>query len=154
MARPSKYDTKFNKQVFKLCLLGAKDKEIADFLEISEQTLNTWKKEYPELLESLKEGKEKADARVAKSLYRRAIGFYFNEVTHEAIEIKEGSGETKTVKPATLVKTVRKLIVPDTTAQIFWLKNRRSDIWRDRQEHNITVDEDQIFVIGNKTVKF
>jgi hypothetical protein len=136
MARPSKYDPKFNKQVFKLALLGAKDTEIADFLEITEQTLNNWKKEYPELFESLKKGRKDADAKVVKSLYKRALGFKFKEYTHEKIELKEWSGVTGNfeITPATRIKCVEKLIVPDTTAQIFWLKNRQPKNWRDKQE--------------------
>lgn len=139
--RPTTYDSKYNKKIFKLCLLGATDKEIADFLEIAESTLNNWKLKYPELVESLKRGKEVADQKVSNSLYKRAIGFKFDEVTHEEITIKDSDGSGgKILKPAQLVKTVRKLSVPDTTAQIFWLKNRRPDKWRDKQDIQIEGD--------------
>ena len=136
MARPSKYQETFNKQAYKLALLGAKDKELATFFEVDEATINRWKIDYPEFCESLKAGKEIADMKVSKSLYKRALGFKYDEVTHERVEVGEFNpqlGEFVKV-PATKTKVVTKYIIPDTTAQIFWLKNRRSDIWRDKQE--------------------
>jgi hypothetical protein len=62
------------------------------------------------------------------------MGYTYEEVTHEEIEIKTGSGETIVYQPATKIKTVLKEVVPDTTAQIFWLKNRKPKEWRDKQE--------------------
>lgn len=141
VGRPTKYDPIFNEQVFKLCLLGATDKEIADFLNIRESTLNNWKIEFPEFMESIKKGKGKADSQVAEKLFKRAIGFKFDEVTFERFEkteIDEFGNVTK--EPGTKVKTVRKLVVPDTTAQIFWLKNRQSKNWRDKQEIDNHID--------------
>ena len=73
--RPTEYKEEYNEQVYKLCLLGAIDKDIADFFDIQESTLNLWKKKHPEFMEAIKDGKEKADAEVAKSLYKRAIGY-------------------------------------------------------------------------------
>jgi hypothetical protein len=136
MARPSKYQETFNKQAYKLALLGAKDKELATFFEVDEATINRWKIDYPEFCESLKAGKEIADMKVSKSLYKRALGFKYDEVTHERVEVGEFNpqlGEFVKV-PATKTKVVTKYIIPDTTAQIFWLKNRQSAKWRDKQE--------------------
>ena len=62
-------------------LLGATDDELADFFGVSKQTLNKWKKDYPEFLDSLKRGKDIADSNVASKLYNRAIGYDFEE-TH------------------------------------------------------------------------
>lgn len=144
--RPTLYDEKMNQQVYKLALLGAKDSQIADYLEIAESTLNLWKQEHPKFMESLKRGKLKADSKVAASLYKRANGFSYEEVTHENTMITKitDSGEM-TQEPGTLVKRVKKLVIPDTTAQIFWLKNRQPSEWRDKQEiestnynHNVT----------------
>jgi len=73
--RKTDYKEEYSNQVIKLCLLGATDKEIADFFGVSEKTLNTWKKKYPEFLQSLKKGKDVADANVASKLYNRAIGY-------------------------------------------------------------------------------
>lgn len=73
--RKSEYRIEYADQALKLCLLGATDKELAEFFSVSEQTLNKWKKDYPEFLESLKKGKNIADANVASRLYNRAIGY-------------------------------------------------------------------------------
>ena len=123
MGRPSKFDEKFCAQAEKLCKLGATDKELADFFEVSEQTLNNWKHEHPAFLESLKKGKAIADAEVAAKLFHRAIGY-----EHADVHVSNYQG-TVTITPLT------KHYAPDTTAAIFWLKNRRPDLWRDRIEH-------------------
>ena len=73
--RKSEYRIEYADQALKLCLLGATDKELSEFFSVSEQTLNKWKKDYPEFLESLKKGKNIADANVASRLYNRAIGY-------------------------------------------------------------------------------
>ena len=123
MARPTKYDEKMNQQVYKLCLLGATDKQIADFLDISESTFNEWKKLYPILSESIKKGKEIADANVASKLYHRAIGYEHPETITASFQ---GQITDK--------MEVVKHYAPDPTAAIFWLKNRQPKQWRDKQE--------------------
>lgn len=123
MGRPSKYKPEFNDQAAKLCKLGATDREVADFFEISEATLNNWKIQHPGFLESLKLGKEEADNRVEQSLYRRAMGY-----SHDEVHISNFQGDI-TITPIT------KRYPPDTTACIFWLKNRKPAEWRDKIEH-------------------
>lgn len=123
--RPTKYQAAYAEQAFKLTLLGATDKELADFFEVSEQTLNAWKHEHPRFLESLKKGKDQADATVAESLYKRALGY-----SHKAVKIgtNASTGQSVTV-PYT------EHYPPDTTAAIFWLKNRQKGRWRDKLDH-------------------
>lgn len=125
MGRPSSYREEYAKQALKLCRLGAKDKELADFFGVSEQTINAWKEAHPAFLESLKKGKARSDAEVAQSLFHRARGY-----SHEAVKIFNDSGSP-------LIVPYTEHYPPDTTAAIFWLKNRRPDLWRDvsRQEH-------------------
>lgn len=120
--RPSRYRAEYAQQAVKLCRLGATDKELADFFEVSEQTLNTWKKAHPAFLESLKGGKAVADAEVAEKLFRRATGY-----EHKAVKIV---ADAKTGAEHQVEYVER--YAPDTTACIFWLKNRRPDLWRDR----------------------
>lgn len=120
--RPTKYNESFNEQVEKLSKLGATDAELADFLNIAESTLNDWKLDYPEFSESIKRGKILADSNVADRLYQRAMGF-----EHDSEEIKIADGEVVRVP-------IRKIYPPDSTAAIFWLKNRRSKEWREKQE--------------------
>lgn len=126
MARPTDYKPEYCEQAYKLCLLGATDKELADFFSTSEVTLNAWKKRHPEFIKSLNEGKQDADARVAERLYQRALGY-----SHPEDKIFNNGGE------AMVVPTV-KHYPPDTTAAIFWLKNRRKGEWRDKQDHEHT----------------
>ena len=69
-------------QAFKFCLLGATDADLGQFFDVDERTINNWKESHPEFLQSLKAGKEQADARVAQSLYRKALGW-----EHDAVKI-------------------------------------------------------------------
>lgn len=133
--RKSSYKEEYANQVLKLSLLGSTDKELADFFGVSEQTLNSWKKKYPEFLESIKKGKQIADSNVASKLYNRAIGYDFEE---KHFEIQKASEKDK---PPTFVETkrIKKHMPSDTTAAIFWLKNRQPQLWRDRKEIDATV---------------
>lgn len=124
--RPTSYKKEYANQAFKLCLLGATDKEMADIFGVSEQTFNAWKKAHPEFLESLKKGKEEADANVANRLYQRALGY-----EHKEDQIFQYQG-----KPV-IVPTI-KHYPPDPTAAIFWLKNRQRRKWSDKQEIELT----------------
>ncbi len=122
--RPSRYRAEYAEQAYRLCLLGATDAQLGGFFDVSEQTVNAWKKAHPVFLESLKRGKEHADARVAESLYRRAIGY-----EHPAVKIV---ADAKTGSEHSVPYVER--YPPDTTAAIFWLKNRRPDEWREKHE--------------------
>lgn len=126
MARPTRYRPEFAEQALKLCRLGATDKELADFFGTTESTLNRWKKSHPEFCASLKAGKQVADAEVADKLFRRATGY-----SHDAVKIFNDEG-TPLIVPYT------EHYPPDTTACIFWLKNRRPDLWRDKVQQEVT----------------
>lgn len=122
MARPSKFKDEFVHQAEKLCKLGATDMEIADFFEVDVRTVYRWKGENDAFCQALKSGKSEADDRVERSLFARANGY-----EHDEVDIRVIGGE--------IVQTpIRKLYPPDTTAAIFWLKNRRPAEWRDKQD--------------------
>lgn len=123
VGRPSKFSKQMCGQVTKLCRLGATDKELADFFEVAESTVHLWKQQHPEFSESLQKGKVLADAEVAEKLYQRAIGY-----THPEEKVFCNGGEI------VRAETTRHY-PPDTAAAFIWLKNRRSDSWRDRVEH-------------------
>lgn len=125
--RPTDYKEEYNQQAYKLCLLGAKDTELANFFEVSEVTINAWKQKHPTFLKSLREGKQVADAQVANRLYNRACGF-------KATDTKFATHEGLITDSQEYIKEYP----PDTTAAIFWLKNRQPDKWRDRQEVQAT----------------
>ena len=98
---------------------GLTDEQISSNMGITTSTLYVWKNKYSEISEALKRGKEVIDRQVENALLRRALGYKYDEVTIE------GGVETK---------RVTKEVVPDTTAQIFWLKNRKPDVWRDKKD--------------------
>ena len=127
--RPTKYKAEYTKQAEKLCKLGATDSDLADFFEVSQSTLNLWKITHKPFSESLKLGKEPADDRVERSLYERATGY-----SHEDTHISMFQGDI-TETPIT------KHYPPDTTACIFWLKNRRPEEFRQNPEGEAAVDD-------------
>jgi len=112
---------------------GMIQEDIARKLGVAMSSFSEYKNKYPELAEALKKGQEVADIEVENALFKRALGYRYDEVTREAAkELDQETGEYKTVMVET--KRVTKEVQPDVTAQIFWLKNRRPDKWRDKQE--------------------
>lgn len=101
---------------------GLTEADICNNIGISTQTLWDWKKRHPDVLDALKKGKEVADIIVENALYKRAIGYDYEEV--KTITSADGVVMQKTV--------TKKHIPADITAQIFWLKNRKPNIWRDK----------------------
>lgn len=136
VGRPTKYGNVNLSKVTQLCRLGATDEELAEFLDIAVSTLNKWKMEYPEFMEAIKKGKIISDAKVVDSLYKRATGYKYNEQ-----RIKSVGGEV--CEEITTVKEVP----PDPTACFFWLKNRRKQNWRDKQEIQMGNADDKAFKV-------
>lgn len=126
MGRPTIYKIDYNEQAYKLCLLGATDKDLADFFGVTEQTINNWKNDYPDFFVSIKRGKDIADANVADRLYQRATGY-----EHPEDQIFQFQGQP-------VIVPTKKHYAPDTAAAIFWLKNRQSAKWRDKVETEIS----------------
>lgn len=124
--RPSSFKPEFIELARKHCQLGATDREVADLLGVDEATIYRWQHKHPEFCEALKVGKEVADTRVEKSLYRRAIGY-----THDAVKILQNNG-------VPVIVPYQEHYPPDPTSMIFWLKNRKRDEWRDKQDHEHT----------------
>lgn len=133
--RPTDYRPSYAKQAYKLCLLGATDKELGDFFEVTERTINHWKKNEPKFFQSIKDAKEKADAEVAYSMNQKARGYKYTKM--QPIKVKEVIyKDGKRVKETEHVEIVatKEIVPPDTIAGIFWLKNRRKINWRDKVE--------------------
>lgn len=120
--RLTDYKPEYDEQAYKLTLLGAIDKQLADFFDVTEQTINNWKLAHESFFESIKKGKEQADAKVAESLYHRALGYH-----HPEDKVFNDGGQPMIV-PTT------KHYPPDPTACIFWLKNRQPAAWREKTE--------------------
>ena len=100
---------------------GLTDEQIAKNLGIGIRTFYEYKEKYPQFSQSLKRGKEVVDTEVENALLKRALGYTYDEETYE--ELSDGTSKSK---------VVTKHIPGDTTAQIFWLKNRKPGVWRDK----------------------
>lgn len=127
VGRPTEYKPEFAQHAAKLCLLGATDDELADFFEVHRSTIYRWKHDHEEFCDAVKSGKEIADERVQRSLYQKATGYNVTEEQAVKLKVEQYKEEVEVVQ-------VERHIPADTTAAIFWLKNRRSADWRDKQE--------------------
>jgi hypothetical protein len=116
-------------QARKLAALGAIDIEMADFFGVSLKTFTRWKVSKPEFRLALKVTKEAADERVERRLWERAVGY---AVEIEKIVVSRG----KVIR----VKTIEHY-PPDTTACIFWLKNRQPEKWRDKVDPGLAATQ-------------
>lgn len=124
MARKGKYYEQIEPKldlIEAMCRDGATDEMIANKFEIALSTFYEYKKKHKEFAQALSRGKEIVDIQVENALLKRALGFEYEEVTYEY------GKETKKVK---------KYVIPDTTAQIYWLKNRKPEQWRDKQDRD------------------
>lgn len=115
---------------------GLTDEQIAQNVRISRETLYAWKKKYPDISDALKRGKDVVDRQVENALLKRALGYEYEEVK-EKFEYGEITERTVT----------KKEVIPDTTAQIFWLKNRKPDKWRDKPAYEDTSELDKLDAI-------
>jgi transcriptional regulator with XRE-family HTH domain len=139
MARPSKYETHVQPKLL-LIEAWARDgltlEQIADNLGIAKSTLCDYQNNYSDLSDALKNGREVVDVMVENALLKAALGYEYREE-----ELNKMTGE-----PIEL----RKVAHPNTTALIFWLKNRRPGAWRDKQEHEHSGELS--FVVNRKKV--
>ena len=144
---------------------GLTDEQIAHNMGISRSTLNEWKKKYPDISDTLKRGKEVTDIMVENSLLKRALGYEYKEQKYAQVEMSEEEhflkqqiavNKYKLDHPEATLEEIRlveigvskfksvlveektKEVPPDVTAQIFWLKNRKPNEWREKQQNEIT----------------
>ena len=114
---------------------GLTDEQIAHNIGISAKTFYEWNNRFPQICEAIKKGKAPVDLEVENALLKKALGFTEEETITEIIEQPDG----KTRKQ---VRKVKRVFPPDTAAQIFWLKNRRPDKWRDKVEQVQSVENE------------
>lgn len=108
---------------------GLIDEQIAKNMNVAYSTFREWKKKFPTLSAALKQGKEVSDRQVENALFKTATGYYYQE---------------ETVTNAGEIVTIKKYSKPNTTAQIFWLKNRKTE-WTDRVDINAQVESKNKF---------
>lgn len=122
---------------------GLTDEQIAHNIGINVSTLYQWEQKYSQIVEALKEGKDVSDRRVENALYKSAVGYEYDETTKEPD--KDGN--------LVVTKVIHKIVQPNTTAQIFWLKNRKRTEWRDRQELGLSGSVDISEIIAKRRAK-
>jgi len=127
MGRPTAYRPEYAVQAAKLCALGATDFELAKFFEVDTVTIVRWRIVHEDFCTAVKCGKDQADERVARSLFNRAVGYSF-----ESEKVFQFQGQV--VRASTVEH-----VPPDPGAAMNWLKNRRPEEWRDRQQIEHTI---------------
>lgn len=130
IGRPPKYSHEMDALAHRLSLLGLTDAELASALDVDQDTINRWKKNHPSFYESIMEGKEIADGRVAEKLYHRAMGY-----SHPAVKIFQHQGEV-------IREEYTEHYPPDTQAASLWLRNRQPKKWRDKQVQELVGKDD------------
>lgn len=130
--RKTLYKKEFDNMAYKLCLLGYTDDDLADFFEVTKQTINNWKHDHESFFDSLTRGKSQADAEVANALYNRAIGL----VVKEDAVTRDGN-----------VVSLNKELPPDASAAKHWLSNRQPKHWRKDNDHNLNISSIEPLII-------
>lgn len=165
--KPGKYDRWLTEDGLLLlqgwARAGLTDEQIAHNCGVTSKTLRQWKTQHGAIGTALKEGKEVIDLLVENALLKRALGFDYIETTHERVVTGVDPDTDKPIHELVLTKTVTKMVIPDTTAQIFWLKNRKRADWRDNERMEIErerlemdkkrLESDIAEKSGNKDVK-
>jgi hypothetical protein len=116
---------------------GLTEPQICQNMGIGISTLTEWKTKFPAIAASIKKGREPVDIQVENALLRRALGYDYEETITEVEDL--GGGKTKKH-----VRKVTKHVPADTTAQIFWLKNRKPKQWREKMEAAVNVDVEDL----------
>lgn len=128
--KPAKKEEPWNDTVperaYELCLIGLRDADLAVAFGVSIYSIDKWKQVHPAFKDALKRGKNEADAKVAEALFHKAVGY-----SHKAVDIRVIEGDIVKV-PYT------KTYPPDTTACIFWLKNRQREYWADTKRSELS----------------
>jgi hypothetical protein len=128
--RPTEYKLEHCELAHNYCLLGATNEDLAEFFGVTRRTVDNWIAAEPAFAEAVRGARALADARVARSLYERAVGFSYRStrtVLHR--------GEERELSEAVYCP-------PDVRACIFWLRNRQRDRWSERQALQATNDDD------------
>lgn len=129
------------------CRDGLTNEQISKNIGITRTTLQDWLRKYPELKTAMKKGKEVVDIEVENALLKRALGYKYVEETTERVFNKQTESYELVV-----TKKVVKEVQPDTTAQIWWLKNRKPETWKDRKQIEADVkNENKNFDMSNLT---
>lgn len=112
---------------------GLTDTQIAHNIGVTERSFTDWKTRFSSISSALKKGKAPADIEVENALYKRAIGYDYEETVTEIYKGADGVERQH-------IRKIKKHLPPDPTSMIYWLKNRKPQFWRDGREVNIDVN--------------
>src|SRR6266699_1517678 len=139
------YHQRFAEMAVKVARLGATERELAEAIGIGLGVLKHWKKRHPEFREALRNARLEADLNVADRLYLRATGYSHPAVKIMSVKhaIRDDDGKLRIIDEV-VHEPYTEHYPPDTTAAIFWLKNRRPDLWKDvtQQDRKVTAEVD------------
>lgn len=136
VGRPTKYNDFLYSVILKLVEDGKTDQQVCDIVGIAKSTFNKWKLEKPEFSASVKDAKEIANELVEATLLQKALGYKTPEVK---VFFDAKNGEC-------IEHEITKHHSPDTASIIFWLKNRRPDLWREKIE--VANEEGKSFAVS------
>ena len=135
MAKSDKWMTKKKlEQIYEWAAEGLTDAQIACNMKISSSTFYSWLKKFPEFSESLKKGKDISDSQVENALFKNATGHTYTEevaATKKTVTYSEDGKRLKEVTEPVALKLERHKPA-ETTAQIFYLKNRMPGRWKNQ----------------------
>lgn len=126
----NKYKLEYVKQATALCMLGFTNEKLASFFNVVEDTIYEWKKVHPEFSDALRAGRENASMKVAASLFRRTIGYSYEE---EKISYENGQEISRVI--------TKRHAPPEVKAITLWLKNKYPELWKERQEITASVEQ-------------
>lgn len=122
--RPSKFNEQISEKIISLATQGKTNEQIAEIIGVHVRTLENWQSAKGDFLWAVKEAKQAADDLVEAALFSRAVGY-----SHKSVKVFFDSKSLRTVE-----HEMTENYAPDTTAAIFWLKNRRPEEWREKTE--------------------
>ncbi len=128
--RPTKFKEEYIEQAVRLAKIGTTNEKMAEFFQVNESTLYKWMNENETFSKAINESKVHSDDAIVNSLFNKALGYTLWEEKEE--ETQDGFKKVK----------VKKQVAGDTTAMIFWLKNRRPAEWREKQEVKVELNND------------
>jgi hypothetical protein len=138
MGRPTVYKPEFAELARAMCKLGATDVDLAEFFGVNVSTVVRWQSTHKDFCTAVKISKNHADDKITRSLYQKAIGY-----SYDAVKVFMPAGAEEPVyAPYT------EHVPPDTTACIFWLKNRRPKEWRDQRNVEVNGELNLNAILG------
>lgn len=121
---------------------GLTDKDIAEKkIGITARSFCDWKKKYPSISSALKEGRAPVDTQIEDSMVKSAMGFIVTEKKAFKVKTTKKKDGMEITEEHMEVVEVERYVDPVVVAQIFWLKNRKPEYWKDKRE---TVDTNAV----------